>query len=319
MPKPAVYVLDPYHTDAVRALQGCPAIQLTLPDDPEKHKYVDHATVLLVRSETQIKAADVAKCKKLQCIVKQGVGVDNIDLEACRAAGIRVFNTPGLNSEAVAELCLALALSLSRRVAEIDRQIRQGGRIVRSKTLGRSLYKKTLGIVGMGGIGLAFAKKWVGAMGGKVIGFDPYSDGSPWSTMASFRRVDTLQELLRTCDVVSLHVPLTKDTKNLISDAEFELMPPETILLNCARGGIVNEEALLRALKAGKLFGVGLDAMLVEPPTLDAYRDLLSASNVVVTPHVGASTMENQSQSGLAAVEIALEYVRGNERGNRVA
>ncbi|KAH7468090.1 hypothetical protein AU210_014881 [Fusarium oxysporum f. sp. radicis-cucumerinum] len=320
--KPRVYVLDPYHPDAIAALQQSSDINVVLPTDLNKNQYVENATAVMLRSETRLGANELAKCKKLKYIVKQGVGVDNIDLKAAAAAGIKVYNTPGLNGEAVAELTLALALTLSRRVAEIDRRTRNGEAIVRSQTLGKSLFKKNLGVVGMGNVGFAVAKKWVGAMEGNIVAYDPFSDGKQWlSTFGEsrFRQVSTLHDLLHASDVITLHLPLTQDTENIISTAEFNAMKDGAILLNCARGGIVDEDALLTALKSGKLFGAGLDAMVVEPPTAEAYPELLALPNVVLTPHVGASTVENQSQSGMAVAEIAMALLRGEEKGNRVA
>jgi D-3-phosphoglycerate dehydrogenase len=319
--KPTVYVLDPYHPDATAALQQSPDINVVLPTDPSKSQYAENAIAVMLRSETRLGADELAKCKKLRYIVKQGVGVDNINLIAAAKAGIKVYNTPGLNGEAVAELTLALALTLSRRVAEIDRRTRNGEVIVRSQTLGKSLFKKTLGVIGMGNIGLAVAKKWVGAMEGNIVAHDPFSDGKQWLSAlgeSRFRQASKLHDLLSASDVVTLHLPLTKDTENIISTAEFAAMRDGAILLNCARGGIVNEDALLAALKNGKLFGAGLDAMMVEPPTVEAY-ELLALPNAVLTPHVGASTVENQSQSGLAVAEITMALLKGEEKGNRVA
>lgn len=320
--RPALYVLDPYHPDAVDALKKCSDIELVLPSDPKKTEYCQHADAILVRSETRITAADIEACVNLKCIVKQGAGVDNIDLDAAKKAGVGVYNTPGLNAEAVAELTLALALSLARRVTEIDREIRHGKKVIRSQMLGKSLYKKTLGIVGMGNIGLALAKKWVGAMEGTVIGYDPYAKENKLESVApgKSRKVDSLDELLEASDVVSLHVPLTNSTRGCISSREFGIMKPEAILLNCARGGIVDEKALAQALANGKLYGAGLDAAEVEPPTLEAYGELLASANLIMTPHIGASTVENQSQSGLATVDTVLSVLRGEQPriGNRV-
>lgn len=321
--KPAVFVLDPYHKDAIAALQGSSDIELVLPHDPKKNSYRENANVVLVRSDTRITATDLNQCRQLKCIVKQGAGVDNVDLEAAKAGGIKVYNTPGINSETVAELTLSLTLCLSRRVAEIDRRVRQGEKVIRSQMLGKSLHKKVLGVIGMGHIGLALARKWMGAMEGSVVGFDPFypSDGGPWTSLSpgQFQRVESMDELLKISDVISLHVPLTPSTRDCIAAREFGLMKEGVILLNCARGGVVNENALLDALESGKLFGAGLDATVVEPPTREQYGSLLEMENVIITPHIGASTAENQSQSGLAAVEVALGQARGIECGNRVA
>lgn len=154
-----VFVLDPYHPDAVALLQSTPNIKTILPNDPSKHTWHDKADGVILRSETRITAEDFVKASKLKNVVKQGVGVDNIDLEAARKHGIAVHNTPALNSESVAELSMAFTLSLSRRVCEIDRAVRRGEKIVRSQVLGMSMFRKTVGVVGMGNIGKVIAQK----------------------------------------------------------------------------------------------------------------------------------------------------------------
>lgn len=315
--KPAVYVVDPYHEAAIAKLKGHPSINLVLPNDPRKKDFLQNATAVLVRSETKLDAESIRKANpRLKYIVKQGVGVDNIDLPAAQEKGIKVFNTPGINGEAVAELTIALALCVARRVCEFDRHIRNGDKVVRSQMLGKSLFGKTLGVVGMGNIGLEVAKKWSAAMGGPVVAYDPYSKEGAWNdTFATgkFRRVDNLDAVLRVADVLTLHVPLTKDTSNLISARELGLMPKGSILLNCARGGIVDEGALLEALRSDHIYGAGLDAMQHEPPTFSAYGDtLLSHPRVVLTPHVGASTAECQELTGVAAVDILIALLDGD-------
>ncbi|KAK0382992.1 hypothetical protein NLU13_8908 [Sarocladium strictum] len=317
---PAIFVLDPYHADAIATLKAAKDIDLVLPGDARRSRYHDEATVLVIRSESRISRDDIQKCRKLQAIVKQGVGTDNIDHEAAREAGVKVFNTPGLNSESVAELSIAMALALARRLPEVDRRLRGGEAIVRSQTLGVSLYGKTLGLVGMGAIASVLARKWIGAMDGHVIGYDPYFSEALWSSVPAgrFRRVAELDDVLAAADVVSIHTPLTSSTRNMISAPQLGKMKQDAILLNAARGGIVNEDDLLDTLKAGRLFGVGLDAMVVEPPTAQTCEALLDFPRVLITPHIGASTKDNQSRSGVAAVEIALGAARGQELGNRV-
>ncbi|KAF2756437.1 hypothetical protein EJ05DRAFT_466761 [Pseudovirgaria hyperparasitica] len=315
---PKVYVVDPYHKDAIALLKEHNDIDLVLPSDPAKANYHQDATAIIVRSQTRIEASDIEKSKRtLKYIIKQGVGVDNIDVQAAKAHGVKVYNTPGLNGEAVAELTLSLALSVSRRIAELDRRIRNGEVVVRSEALGRSLFRKTIGLIGMGNIGLFVARKWISAMEGRIIAYDPYAKDGAWEESLpndKFKRTAVLDELLQTADVISLHVPLLDSTRNMLSTREFELMKQDTILLNCARGGIVDESAMLVALKSGKLFGAGLDALAIEPASMDNYGNtLLTCPNVVVTPHVGASTAENQSQSGIAVVNILFELLKGNQ------
>ncbi|KAH8697895.1 D-isomer specific 2-hydroxyacid dehydrogenase [Talaromyces proteolyticus] len=317
-----LYVLDPYHPDALSKLLSTPNLTTILPNDPAKQQWKDDAVAIMLRSETRLTEADIAAAKNLKFILKQGVGVDNIDLDAAKKYGIQVFNTPALNSEAVAELSIALALAVARRVTEIDRRIRAGEKIVRSKMLGRSLFRKAIGIVGMGNIGRVVAKKWIGAMEGNVIAYDPYAPEDAWknnSDTIAHTRVYQVEELLSASDVVSLHVPLTSSTRGLIGSEQLKIMKKEAILLNCARGGVVDEKALLEALKTGEIGGVALDASDVEPPTVEVYGEgLLSCDNVIMTPHIGASTMENQSASGIAVVDTLLKVLGGEEVPNRL-
>ena len=307
-----VFVLDPYHQDAIDLLKSTPGLDVILPSDARKSKWHVEADAVILRSETKLTAADFQAAQHLQVVVKQGVGVDNIDLEAAKATGIAVHNTPALNSEAVAELSLALALSLSRRVAEFDRRIRNGERIIRSQTLGLSLFRKTVGVVGMGNIGSVAAKKWIGACQATIISYDPLAPEDAWQDIPH-RRVKTLDELLRNSDVVTLHLPLLPTTKNVIGASELEIMKDNAILVNSARGGLINETALLQALKQRRLWGAVLDAMETEPPTLEAYSELLKLDNVILTPHVGASTRENQINSGLAVVKTMLAVLAGDK------
>lgn len=318
--KPVVAVLDPYHPDALAKLQSNDDVEVLVLSESTKHAIFQRSHAVMLRSETQLSTAEFRKFDQLRYVVKQGVGVDNIDLKAAKEAGIEVYNTPGLNGEAVAELALSLALCLARRITEIDRAIRDGKTVVRSQTLGRSLFGKVLGIVGMGNIGLAFAKKWVGAMEGTIVAYDPYYKGTSWSDTLGSRisQVDDLNSLLKDADVVSLHLPLTTSTKGLISRDELAQMKPEAILLNCARGGIVDEKAMLEALESNKLAGVGLDALEIEPPTREAYGTFLRKQNVIITPHIGASTIENQARSGIAVADLAVDLVLGKGGGNRV-
>jgi D-3-phosphoglycerate dehydrogenase / 2-oxoglutarate reductase len=321
---PSVYVLDPYHLDAVEALRRERGIRLVLPPDARKDEALDRATAILLRSDTRVTAEDIGKAgSSLKFICKQGVGYDNVDVAAAKARKIGVYNTPGINSESVAELTIALALCIARRITEFDCKIRSGEKVVRSQMLGKSLFRKTLGIIGMGAIGREVAKKWTSAMNGTVIGFDPIAAEGAWTDIfdaTTFTRATSLTDLVRTADVISLHVPLTEHTRNMISEQEFAIMKEDAILLNCARGGIVDETALLQALDSGKLYGAGLDAMVYEPPTLRDYgQTLLTHPRVVMTPHIGASTDDMQSLTGRRAVEIMMDLVHGRGDHKSVA
>lgn len=315
MAKPLVYMLDPYYEDAVARLQSAP-VQSILFTDPRCSNWYEDADALLIRSDTRLGEADFSKAKKLKAIVKQGVGIDNVDLDAAKRHGIMVANTPALNSEAVAELFLALSLDVARRVTELDRRARSGERINRDNALSKSLYKKTLGIIGMGNIGKIVAKKWNAAMEGKVLGYDPIAPA--WEGI-THTRVQQLDELLREADVITLHVPLIPTTKGMIGEQQIALMKKDAILINAARGGLIDEAALLNALQEDRLWGVGLDTMNFEPPTVEKYGEtLFRHRNVVMTPHVGGATIENQILSGVAAVETTLDLLEGKSVPGRL-
>ncbi|MBE7179776.1 MAG: hydroxyacid dehydrogenase [Terriglobus roseus] len=315
MSRPVIFVLDPYHPEAISALEALPSVECVLPPDSRKRSWQDEADGLLIRSETRLGDADFSQAKRLRVVVKQGQGIDNVDLEAARRHGVAVCNTPALNSEAVAELALGLALNVARRVGELDRRIRAGETVVRSEWLGKSLYGRTLGVVGMGNIGKVVARKWASAMEGKVIAYDPAVPGDYWDELGiQHTRARDLDELLREADVVTLHVPLTRGTRGLIGEAQLAAMKRDAILINAARGGVVDEAALLETLRAGRLWGAALDALEVEPPTVKAYGEgLLARQNVIVTPHIGGSTVDNMVRSGVAAVETVVGFLEGKE------
>lgn len=317
MSKEVVFVLDPYHQDALKKLEESPKVDYIYRDDPRSSNWREEAIAIMIRSETRVTAADFAQAKKLKVVVKQGVGVDNIDLDAAKEHGITVCNTPALNSESVAELTITLALCIARRVAELDRRVRGGEAIVRSTALGISLFQKAIGIIGMGNIGKVVAQKWIAAMDGTVIAFDPFAPEEAWSGI-KHRRAQSLEELLIESDVVTLHVPLTSGTRNMIGKRQFELMKKNAILVNAARGGTVDETALMEALTTNKIYGAALDAMEVEPPTVEAYHQLLTHGNLIMLPHVGANTIENQIISGTAVVDTVLAVLNGKEVPNRL-
>lgn len=317
MPNSRVYVLGRFHRDAIIALQAINSLDVILPTNYNETPWHEDADALLIRSEVKITASDISQAKRLKVVVKQGVGVDNVDLDAAKAQGVIICNTPALNSEAVAELTLSLALTVARRVCELDRRLRRGETLIRSQLLGQSLYRKSIGIIGMGNIGTAVAQKWKSAMEGDILAYDPFAPEECWLDI-SHQRVCVLSELLEASDVVTLHIPLTTSTRSLIGKEQFAKMRRNAILVNAARGGIVDEEALLSALRDKQLYGVALDAMNTEPPTREIYQDLLQQENVVMTPHIGASTEENQSNSGLASVETLLAVLDGKKVPNRV-
>ena len=301
-----IYILDAFHpAGPAYAAQHFEVVRW---DDPKVKSWAEEADGVMVRM-TPIRAADLARAKKVKVICKQGVGFDSIDIQAAARHGIPVLRTPGVNSEAVAEMAMALALSATRRVTECDRLLRAGAKIERPDILGIEMWQKTVGVIGMGNIGSRVARKWQAAFEAKVVYYDPYVEAS------SFRKV-RLEELLRQSDLVSVHLPLTDETRNMIGAPQLAQMKDSAVLVNTSRGGIVDEAALYQALNSGRLFAAGLDVWQVEPPPKDA--PLLSLPNVVGTPHAAGGTFDTQERSSLQVAMQVVEVLQGKPPQNRV-
>jgi D-3-phosphoglycerate dehydrogenase len=261
---------------------------------------------LIVRSATKVTRSAIAAGPRLEVIGRAGAGVDTIDVDAATERGIIVMNTPGGNTTAVAEHTLALLLALARRVAVADTTLK-AGRWEKNRLQGVELLGKTLGILGLGRIGGEVARRALGFRM-QVLAYDPYL------TRAAAERLGVasveLDELLGRSDFITIHTPLTGDTRHLIGEAELARMKPGVRLINCARGGIIDEAALARALESGHVGGAGIDVFETEPPPAD--HPLLRFEQVVLTPHLGAATDEAQSAVALAiADQVADVLVRG--------
>jgi (S)-sulfolactate dehydrogenase len=258
---------------------------------------------LLVRSATRVTAQVIEAAPRLRVIGRAGVGVDNVDLEAATRRGVLVVNTPAGSSVAVAELALGLVLSLVRHLHEATASVK-AGRWEKKRLQGRELAGKTLGIVGIGNVGSALAAR-ARAMGMEVIAFDPFV--SPDAAARMGVRIVELDALWGAADVVSLHVPLTERTRNLVDRDVLRRMRPGALLVNCARGGLVDEAALAEALAEGRLGGAAFDVFAQEPPPAD--HPLLALPNFVCTPHLGASTDEAQSAVALAVADQVAAFL----------
>ena len=255
---------------------------------------------LIVRGATKVTAQVLRASPSLRVVVRAGTGVDNIDVTVAREGGVTVANTPAANAISVAELVFGLVLARERHVAAAASDLRRGT-WEKTKYAGRELCGRTLGLLGFGRIGREVALR-ARAFGMDVIACDPVLP--QWPSGYEWVAPVTLEELLRGCDVLSLHVPLTPETRGSIGARELSLMRPEAILVNCARGGVVDEAALLAALQAGALRGAALDVFEREPP---GEHPLLALPNVVATPHLGASTAEAQRRAGLEAAVVMIE------------
>ncbi len=314
MSRPKVYVLDSYHPAGMALIAR--HADVVRWDDPRVANWREDADGLMVRLTT-LGEAEFAAARRLKAVLKQGVGVDNIDLAAAKRHGVIVCNTPGVNSEAVAEMALTLGLCAGRRVAEMDRELRKGGRVQRDRFLGHEAGGRRVGIIGMGNIGTRVARKWHAAFGAELIGYDPYVPADHWPDIPH-RRAASLAELLREADILTIHCPLTEETRHMIGAAELALMQPHAILVNAARGGIVDEAALCDALRDSRIFAAGLDVFEVEPPTTET-TPLLSLPNVVCTPHAAAGTEETQARSAEVTAQSLIDILAGRPPQNRVA
>ena len=259
---------------------------------------------VIVRSQTKITAADLENPGKLRVIVRAGVGVDTIDVAAATRKGILVMNTPGGNTVSTAEQTVTLMMALARHTAAADATMR-AGKWDRNKFVGTQLAGKTLGVVGLGRIGREVARRAAG-LDMKILGFDPFLSPAAAAQMG-IEATSSLDELLPQIDFFTVHTPLTDETRNLIGAAQLAKMRPGSRVINCARGGIINEDALVEALKSGHLAGAALDVFVQEPPPAD--HPLLKLPNVVVTPHLGASTIEAQVSVAREAVQLLIDYL----------
>jgi D-3-phosphoglycerate dehydrogenase len=264
--------------------------------------------VLVVRSATKVTKDVIDKGKKLKLIVRGGVGMDNIDAEAAKKANIRVENTPEASSISVAELTIGMMFSLARKTTIADSTMKQG-KWEKKKLEGTELYKKTLGLIGIGRIGFEVAKR-AGALGMAVIAYDPYLKPVPTHiNNLGVKMISSLDEIYKQSDYISIHTPLTPESKNMINKSSIAKMKKTAFIVNCARGGIINEPDLAEALKAGTIAGAAIDVYEKEPITPD--NPLISVGEkVLLTPHLGASSVEGQGRVGDAVAEKLIAFAR---------
>jgi len=258
---------------------------------------------LVVRSRTKVTRDVIASGASLRVIGRCGVGLDNIDVAAARERGVAVVSAAGASAVSVAELTLGLMISLARRIPEADASVRSG-KWERSRFMGWELSGKTLGVIGLGNIGREVALR-ARAFGMSVLYYDPYLP--PGAAGATPATAAPLQELLETADIITIHIPLSDETRHLIGADAFERMKAGVFLLNVSRGGIVDEAALLAALRGGRLAGAALDVFETEPPERS---DITSDPRVIVCPHIGASTREAQERAGIEVARRVVEILR---------
>jgi D-3-phosphoglycerate dehydrogenase len=249
----------------------------------------------------------IEKAPNLKVIARHGIGVELIDLKAATEHGVMVVNTPDAATVSVAEHVVLMALMLSKKILTADAAIRQGNYAIKDMYQPDDVEGKTLGLVGFGRIGREVAKRCRG-LDMQVKAYDPYLKAEQVEALG-VSMVSTLEELLETADIVSLHTPLTEDTRHLIGEQELNRMKPSAFLINCSRGAVVDEAALVKALKCKKIAGAGLDVFEQEPPSED--NPLFSMENVVVSPHSSSLTQNGKIKMAVGAVEQLLQVLRG--------
>lgn len=274
------------------------------PSPDELAAMIGEYDALVVRSRTQVTRALLSSCSRLKVIGRAGTGVDNIDVEAATEQGIIVVNAPTGNSNAVAEQTIAMILMMARKLYQAIASLK-AGRWEKNTLQGFEVKSKVLGLVGLGRIGSLVASKAKG-LEMRVVAFDPYT--SPERAASSGIELLPLDELLRTADFVSVHTPLTSETEGLINAEKLALMKSSAYLVNCARGGIINEADLKAALAAGTIAGAALDVFAVEPVT---DTELVSLPNLLATPHLGASTIEAQESVSLDVAQSVIDVLEG--------
>lgn len=260
------------------------------------------ADAILVRSATQVDAEAIAAAPKLKVVARAGVGLDNVDIKAATTAGVMVVNAPTSNVISAAELAIGQLFSLARFIPDANASLK-AGEWKRSKFTGVEFFEKTVGIVGLGRIGTLVAQRLAG-FGVNLIGYDPYITQARADQIGVKRA--TLDELMQQSDFITIHIPKTPETTGMISTAQFALAKPNLRIVNCSRGGIIDESALYTALSTNQIAGAGLDVFVQEPPK---DNPLLTLPNIVVTPHLGASTDEAQEKAGISvakSVRLAL-------------
>ncbi|UCR89126.1 phosphoglycerate dehydrogenase [Mycetocola spongiae] len=303
MSKPVVLIAEELSPATVDALGPDFDIrQVDGTDRPALLAALAEANAILVRSATQVDAEAISAAPKLQVIARAGVGLDNVDIKAATTAGVMVVNAPTSNIISAAELTVGHILSLARHIPAAHAALAQG-QWKRSKYTGTELFEKTVGIIGLGRIGALITER-LKAFGVRVVAYDPYVTSARAQQLGV--TLLTLDELLAQSDFITIHMPRTPETLGMIGVEQLKAMKPTAYVVNVARGGLVDEDALYDALVSGEIAGAGLDVFVSEPPT---ETKLLGLENIIVTPHLGASTGEAQEKAGVSvakSVRLAL-------------
>ena len=302
-----VLVVQPIHPKGLEVLQNADC-DYVIPDKTDAQTLLDAARevdAILVRTAV-VSRELIEGARGLKVIARHGAGFDNIAIQAAAERGIPVCNTPNANSNSVAEHTVGMMVALSHQMLKGDRAIREGQYHVRNLYIGTELQGKTLGLVGLGNIGRRVALKCALGMGMSVVAYDPYIRGGAVPDFVDMR--DSLNEVLAEADFVSLHLPYIAELHHIIDEAALAQMKAGAFLMNCARGGLIDEEALYTALKKGRLAGAGLDVFEQEPPS--ERHPLWELDNVIITPHMSAHTDDAMIAMAVGAAEEIVRVLK---------
>jgi len=308
-----ILITDEIHEDAVKILERVGDVEIaTNLSKEELKKKIEDVDVIVVRSGTKLTRDVLEHAKKLKIIARAGVGVDNIDVQYATEKGIIVVNSPDASSISVAELTMGLMLSAARNIPQATASLKRG-EWDRKSFKGIELYGKTLGVIGLGRIGQQVVKR-AKAFGMNIVGYDPYIPEDVARSLG-VKLLNDINELCKVSDFITLHVPLTPKTRHIIGKEQISLMKKNAIIVNCARGGLIDEKALYEALKDRRIRSAALDVFEEEPPK---DNPLLKLDNVIGTPHQGASTEEAQKSAGIIVAEQIVKILRGEPAENIV-
>ena len=306
-----ILVSDKLADEGIAILRAEPGVEVDLKTglkSEELKSIIGQYDGICIRSETKLTADVLANPGQLRAIARAGVGVDNVDLPTATRHGIVVMNAPDGNTVSTCELTMALMLAVSRHVAHACACLK-GGKWDKKSYMGNLLAGKTVGIIGLGRIGKAVAKRCL-AFDMKVLGYDPFLAGAAGDIAKQVRIVDKLPDLLREADILTVHTPLSDETRGVVGVKELALMPKGAFVINTARGGIIDEKALLEALNSGHIAAAGIDVYTKEPPD---DRSLIDHPNVTCLPHLGASSREAQRDVAVDACRNIIDYLAGRE------
>lgn len=305
-----VLVSDYIHEDGIQLLKqkGLHVDIRTDITSEELQEIIGNYDVLIVRSRTKVRRDVIEKAKKLKIIARAGTGLDNIDVNVAREKGIKVINTPEGPSRSVAELVIALIFALFRNITTADRSMK-AGKWIKKQLIGNEIKGKKLGIIGFGRIGREVAKI-AKALGMEIMAYDVIDVGEFCKEIGA--KKCNIGEILRNADVITLHLPLTENTKNFLDLKKIKLMKKGSYLINTSRGGVINNDALLWGLENDILKGVALDVYTEEPPKSEILKKIIENQKVIATPHIGGNTIEALRNNSIIIVEKIIKNLESN-------